>query len=300
MHILQQMVLEFHKKMGQTIGDPRNPDLTADQELRLRLIDEELKELKDAIAAGDVIKTADGLADLSYVLAGCAAAWGIDLASVVDEVHRSNMTKEPGTEATGGKAIKGPDFSPAEIESVLKDASENFDCGPDGWWLRPTKCGVCGRRTSKSAGCYEGKCVRKAKKLPMAEPAQAEGKPYTVNSKAVDELLDENYPLQSPDSWKNTLPAEMVPELHKTATVIERSDGVPGEIKGEMTAYGAYVFDCGCGRRHAVQAKMGTRGGLASFGQCECICGKAYMVDFRDVKNIKVTQTTIEELRKDS
>lgn len=344
MHLAQEAVLYFHEKMNQTIGDPRSPDVTQDVEFRLRLINEELEELTTALAATDVVKTADGLADLVYVLVGCAVTWGIDLASVFDEVHRSNMTKEPGNASSGGKAIKGPNFSPADVEGVLKDAAANYDDTDDGWWKPPTRAI---REVKHEIVMYDpsqastDKIMASAKdqaKILAMKSIKADFvpvKPYSckdccdtgcvidpnVDPKTIQtegDLLkdcskcnktDENYPLQSSEAWKaNHLPAEMVPELHKKATVINLPATVDPDqfvknllesqsIKGEMTPYGAYVFDCECGRRHAVQAKLGTRGGLADKGSCECICGKAYMVDFT-TKEPKVEVTTIEEMRK--
>jgi predicted HAD superfamily Cof-like phosphohydrolase len=231
MHLTQLALLEFHKKMNQTIGDPRSPDITADQAFRLKLINEELKELQEALDAGDTIKAADGLADLIYVLAGCGVAWGIDLASVFEEVHRSNMTKEPGNESSGGKAIKGPAFSPADIAGVLKDAAENLDTGPDGWWEEPTVgkaetvllCNACGRRKSKSAGCYDGSCSKgprheintyDPKDLPSFEQihqnlmAQAKDQAKILAMKSIKAdfitvpQTDENYPLADPTAWE--------------------------------------------------------------------------------------------------
>jgi hypothetical protein len=43
---------------------------------------------------------------------------GIDLEPVLKEVHRSNMTKRPPGE-TAAKAIKGPDWSPPDIQGEL-------------------------------------------------------------------------------------------------------------------------------------------------------------------------------------
>jgi hypothetical protein len=287
MHLTQLALLEFHKKMNQTIGDPRSPDITADQAFRLKLINEELTELQEALEAGDVVKTADGLADLIYVLAGCGVTWGIDLASVLEEVHRSNMTKTPNP---GGKAIKGPNFSPADIFGVLKDAGENLDFSEDGWWEKPT---AGAKREPKHEIVLYDPSQTSSDNIMAAAKDQASI--LAMKSIKADFVQDENYPLQEPKAWE--MPAEMVPELHKTATVI----GYPGQvIKGEMTKYGAWVFDCLCGRRHAVQATLGSRGGLAPKGAAECICGKAYVVDFATGQDPSVQVTTIEELRKDS
>src|SRR4051812_4699043 len=94
----QQMVLEFHKKFGCTIGEAPNTLSESEQDLRLSLIEEELEELTEALIEGDLIGTADGLGDLLYVIYGCAIACGIDLEPVFAEIHRSNMTKTGGGE----------------------------------------------------------------------------------------------------------------------------------------------------------------------------------------------------------
>ncbi len=63
--------------------------------LRINLIEEELKELKDAIAKGDIIEAADAFADLQYVLSGAILEFGLGstFKALFDEVQRSNMSK---------------------------------------------------------------------------------------------------------------------------------------------------------------------------------------------------------------
>ena len=61
--------------------------------LRLALIEEELGELREALINNDVVETADALADILYVVYGAAAAFGIDIDEVFEEVHSSNMSK---------------------------------------------------------------------------------------------------------------------------------------------------------------------------------------------------------------
>lgn len=141
MFMLMDMVLDFHKKMGQPIGDPRAPDTTIETQFRIDLIQEEFNELKLALSGFKKDKAnpgqylpfeseaeknaavADGLADISYVVAGSAAVWGIDLASVTAEVHYSNMSKTPNM---NGKAIKGEKFHPAQVQQVLEDVAREF------------------------------------------------------------------------------------------------------------------------------------------------------------------------------
>ena len=113
--------------------------------MRMSLIAEEFSELvgavygqaaraeiessyRRAVAADDgtrdTVETADALADLIYVIYGMALETGIDLASVLAEVQRSNMSKL-GTDGKpvyreDGKVLKGPDYFPPNVEAVLR------------------------------------------------------------------------------------------------------------------------------------------------------------------------------------
>lgn len=100
--------------------------------LRADLINEELTELI-TLGFGDpdsqfqeptkpnITEIADAIADLLYVVYGTAIACGIDINPVFAEVHRSNMSKFiDGHLAENGKWIKGPSYTPADIEGVLK------------------------------------------------------------------------------------------------------------------------------------------------------------------------------------
>jgi hypothetical protein len=59
------------------------------------LIAEELKELEEGIANGDIVEIADALADIQYVLAGAILEFGLGdkFRALFDEVQRSNMSK---------------------------------------------------------------------------------------------------------------------------------------------------------------------------------------------------------------
>lgn len=119
-----EKVKEFHRVFGHPVGE--NPDwITGSRErLRLDLIDEEVKEVKEAILSRDFVNLAKELADLIYVVNGFAVEAGIDLDAVVAEVHRSNMTKL-GADGKpiyreDGKVLKGPNYEEADIASILK------------------------------------------------------------------------------------------------------------------------------------------------------------------------------------
>ena len=74
---------------------------------RCEFIEEEARELRAAVEADDLVGAADALGDLVYVVYGTALHFGIDLDAVVQEIHRSNMTKSPAGDA---KAVKGPGY----------------------------------------------------------------------------------------------------------------------------------------------------------------------------------------------
>ena len=91
-------VKEFMTTFGQ--DTPSTPQLDAIKEpdgslktFRLSLIQEEVKELEEAMNAGDVVEVVDALADILYVTYGAGAAFGVDMDKVFDMVHNSNMTK---------------------------------------------------------------------------------------------------------------------------------------------------------------------------------------------------------------
>jgi len=115
----QQMVLEFHKAFDIHIADtPTIPDETT-RALRVRLIQEEFDELKEALDAKHLPHIAKELADLLYVVYGTAVSYGIDMEPVFREVQRSNMSKIGGYKREDGKWVKPATYSPADIAPIL-------------------------------------------------------------------------------------------------------------------------------------------------------------------------------------
>lgn len=119
-----EKVRHFMRVMGQ--ATPAHliwPD-QATIDLRIRLIQEELKELiEDGFEPRNMIEVADAIGDLLYVVYGTAAAMGIDADAIFDEVHSSNMTKI-GPDGTvirdeRGKVKKPPTFREPDIAKVL-------------------------------------------------------------------------------------------------------------------------------------------------------------------------------------
>ncbi|MFT7120798.1 MAG: putative HAD superfamily Cof-like phosphohydrolase [Neolewinella sp.] len=92
-------VAEFHNTFHLPVLDtPQIPD--ADRcRLRINLLQEELKELEEAIANNDLVEAADAFADIQYVLSGAILEFGLGdkFKALFEEVHRSNMSKTCAT-----------------------------------------------------------------------------------------------------------------------------------------------------------------------------------------------------------
>lgn len=128
---MQVMVEEFMTICEQVVR--RYPQLATEEErnLRAELMLEELSgtdELLHSMLKGDLVGIADGLADLLYVVFGTAAAYGINVQDIFNEVHRSNLTKAIWDEATqtyilnrseSGKIIKPESYSPADLKPLI-------------------------------------------------------------------------------------------------------------------------------------------------------------------------------------
>jgi len=117
--------------------------------LRVRLILEELLEFANAVGVRlglvgedddtgplkfsdftfdptlpcDLVKAADGLADLSVVVVGSMVALGIKDEALLEEVDRNNLSKfGPGgrKDPNSGKWLKPPNHQPPDIAAVLQ------------------------------------------------------------------------------------------------------------------------------------------------------------------------------------
>lgn len=145
-------VQKFHETFELPIlEEPVIPDAKR-CELRINLIEEELRELKEAIRDNDLVEVADAFCDLQYVLSGAILEFGLGskFKTLFEEVQRSNMSKtcktlgiakatqkhyedkdgtvskivERGEEyivyrASDGKVLKSVEYSPADLKSLL-------------------------------------------------------------------------------------------------------------------------------------------------------------------------------------
>jgi len=121
-----ELVREFHAAFDQRDADAPTIDDDAVNELRVKLLREELDELADALDMRNPVAVLDALTDLQYVLDGSYLQLGF--AAVKDaalaEVHRANMSKlgddgQPIKRADG-KILKGPKYSPPDLAAVLR------------------------------------------------------------------------------------------------------------------------------------------------------------------------------------
>ena len=100
-------------------------------QLRLRLLEEEFQEFKDAHKDRDKVEMADALADIIYLAVGTANVMNIPLDKVWAEVQRSNMDKIDKT--TGkvkrredGKILKPEGWQGPQVSKVLKEHNQNL------------------------------------------------------------------------------------------------------------------------------------------------------------------------------
>ena len=147
-------VSAFHELFDLPIVDQPAIPSSDRCELRVNLLDEELQELKQAIADNDLVEVADALCDLQYVLSGAVLEFGLGdkFSRLFDNVQESNMSKAcpdydtalktqqhyqetKGTESfiieKGGrylvyrksdkKVLKSVDYKPTSLEQIIND-----------------------------------------------------------------------------------------------------------------------------------------------------------------------------------
>lgn len=114
MHNAQAQVREWHRRMGDDFPHPGSDpiNIRRNRTLRVRLLQEELDELVDALMDDDPVEVIDAICDLLFVLYGAADTWGIDVEPYFNEVVRSNFTKVGGAVREDGKRLKPPTYEP--------------------------------------------------------------------------------------------------------------------------------------------------------------------------------------------
>jgi predicted HAD superfamily Cof-like phosphohydrolase len=114
----------FMEVMGQEVKE--TPEFPSQEiiDLRLRLIEEEVAELRAGVEAGDLVNVAKELTDILYVVYGMGHSLGINLDACFEEVQQSNLSKlddegNPILRESDGKVMKGPNYFEPDIESVI-------------------------------------------------------------------------------------------------------------------------------------------------------------------------------------
>lgn len=125
-NVTEDQVYEFNKAFGHP--HPDHPFIPSKDEiaLRIKLIQEELKEVEEALHSGDLADSLKELSDLQYVVDGLFVVTG--LANLKEAafmlVHQSNMSKlgEDGKPIyrEDGKVLKGPNYKPVD-KKLLQD-----------------------------------------------------------------------------------------------------------------------------------------------------------------------------------
>ena len=91
-----EMVKEFHKACDIFTQENPNAHIPAHvKQVRKTVLEEEVKELEEAIDSENISASARELADVLYCLLGTVHALGIskEFEAVFEEVHNSNMSK---------------------------------------------------------------------------------------------------------------------------------------------------------------------------------------------------------------
>lgn len=120
------LVREFHETYGVPIRSYPSLNIP-DKQLIVDLIEEEVEELKQAIANGDIVEVFDALLDISWVTLSGTIKIGLPFVPGIEEVARSNRSKL-GLDglpiySDTNKVLKGPNFTPPNLQKVL-DASQ--------------------------------------------------------------------------------------------------------------------------------------------------------------------------------
>lgn len=136
-------VKEFMELGGQDIHN--FPTLSTDsiQGLRLNLINEELKELRQALMSNDIIETLDALIDLQYVLSGAILAFGMQdiFDREFENVDTNNKTKFHTSFEEACKTVDfytnngQEDFTIKEV--IVNDTKYFVVCHPNGKIQKP-------------------------------------------------------------------------------------------------------------------------------------------------------------------
>lgn len=115
---MDDLVARFHRKFGH--GAPEVPVVPEVRilEFRIKLIEEETRELVEAIRARKLGPIIQECVDLVYVVLGTLVVCGVRIKPFFKAVHAANMEKEANP--AGGKPIKPSGWVKPNCEDLIK------------------------------------------------------------------------------------------------------------------------------------------------------------------------------------
>lgn len=122
-------VRAFHEKYDVPIGQLPHTLSPERYQHRIKFMQEELDEYKDAVATGDIASQFDALIDLVYVALGTAIWQGFPWQAGWDEVQRANMQKVMVENVTLSRrndpfdVVKPVGWLPPDLATVLLRAA---------------------------------------------------------------------------------------------------------------------------------------------------------------------------------
>lgn len=97
-----EKILDFNRAFDVVTKSKPDPDILNKNErlikYRMSLVEEEFKELQDAVDSKNFTEIIDALTDIQYVVLGFYTALGVNADEAFDIVHESNMSKLCKTE----------------------------------------------------------------------------------------------------------------------------------------------------------------------------------------------------------
>ena len=110
-------VCEFMNMCAQEVVEVPTLPSEKIQVLRYELVNEEVNELRDAVAANDIIEVADALTDILYVAYGAYAAYGLTPTYPTDYVREWNALHTPNLHAVTTSTINAYNAAIDELRS---------------------------------------------------------------------------------------------------------------------------------------------------------------------------------------
>ncbi|MCB9983094.1 MAG: nucleoside triphosphate pyrophosphohydrolase family protein [Rhodospirillales bacterium] len=126
-----EQVQIFHETYGLPVKDAPDISDAKTNALRVNLLAEEIEELQEALAEGNLVEVLDALTDIQYVLDGAYLSFGLHPVKMAafEEVQRSNMSKlgedgKPIVREEDGKILKGPNYFKPDIAQFIEGKDE--------------------------------------------------------------------------------------------------------------------------------------------------------------------------------